>query len=203
MYQPISLARLITLLVSACMLTGCLGGTIAQQIARTIATSAADSVVANAMGVQDRQPQQPSTNGVMVNTNVDPYRNAMLNMEFSPVTAVQEPLPDYPQEEQEIPIVILNTSPLVPVELFNLIIGEEKIALLEKARLTGALNLPAREAWKDWDVATGMIKTGAPGATQLITFLIPPEFGKLPSGSSAMVELASQGNLHIARYKAQ
>ncbi|HEY0563492.1 MAG TPA: hypothetical protein VGD04_09200, partial [Methylophilus sp.] len=135
--------------------------------------------------------------------------NAMLNMEFSPVTAVQEPLPDYPQEEQEIPIVILNTNPLVPVELFNLIIGEEKTAVLEKARLSGALNLPAREEWKEWEVATGMIKSGiahhidSPSEAKLITFLIPPEIGKLPSGSSTMVELANKGNLHIARYKMQ
>jgi hypothetical protein len=35
----------------------------------------------------------------------------------------------------------------------------------------------------------------------VITFLIPPEFGKLPSGAMTMVELASPGELNIARYE--
>ncbi len=34
-----------------------------------------------------------------------------------------------------------------------------------------------------------------------VTFLIPPEFGKLPSSALAVVELASPGDLNIARYK--
>ena len=36
---------------------------------------------------------------------------------------------------------------------------------------------------------------------KMITFLIPPEFGKLPSGTLAVVELAGPGDLNIARYK--
>ncbi len=203
MYQYLYAVRLVLILSCTIILSGCLGGTIAQQIARTIATSAADSAVASAMGVQEKIAAQPSTNSIMINTNTDPYRIAMLNMEFSPITAKQEPLPEYPSQEQEIPIVILTTQPLVQVELFNLIIGEEKTAILEKSRLAGALNLPARPEWSNWRVATGKIKSGASNKPELITFLIPPELGKLSSGASAMVELSSLGDLNIARYTSQ
>lgn len=194
--------RLGLILGTFLLLTGCLGGTVAQQIARSIATSIADKAVENALDVEEKKAQvrQPSINAMLYNPTPDPYRNAMLNMEFAPLKAITEPLPEYPTELEETPIVVLKTNPLVQVELFNLLIGDEKIAVLEKARLQGSLNLPDRTEWSEWQVATGKIQSEHI-ASEMIMFLLPPEFGKLPSGTVATVELATAGDLSIARYK--
>lgn len=185
------------------ILSGCLGGTIAQQIARSIATSVADTAVGSAIEAEEKKAavKQPTMNTMLYNPTPDPYRNAMLNMNFAPLKAIEEPLPDYPSEAQEIPIVILKTNPLVQVELFNLLIGEEKLAVLQKARMQGALNLPDPSEWQDWQLATGKILSPQQSTQTLITFLLPPSFGKLPSGSMATVELSQSGDLNIARYK--
>jgi hypothetical protein len=207
MYKPMHSFRLVkflsALLMLSIALSGCLGGTVAQQIARSIATSVADSAIGNAVEAEEKKAaaKQPSLNAMLYNPTPDPYRNAMLNMEFTPIKAISEPLPDYPAEPEETPIVILKTNPLVQVELFNLLIGEEKIAVLEKARLQGSLNIPDKSEWADWQVATGKIQTPNQDAKDMIMFLLPPEFGKLPSGSIATVELASSGEMSIARYK--
>lgn len=207
MYKLMHSFRLVTFLSASLMLSavlsGCLGGTVAQQIARSIATSVADSAIGNAVEAEEKKAaaKQPSLNTMLYNPTPDPYRNAMLNMDFAPLKAIQEPLPDYPSEAQEIPIVILKTNPLVQVELFNLLIGEEKLAVLQKARMQGALNLPDPAEWQDWQVATGKILSPQQNTQTLITFLLPPSFGKLPSGSMATVELSQSGDLNIARYK--
>ena len=123
-----------------------------------------------------------------------------MNAAFEPVKATSEPLSDSrpePAEVAETRIAITEGNQLVRVELFNLLIGEEKNALYEKARLLGATSLPQKREWQRWSVGTGLSQ----GDKKVITFLIPPEFGKLPSGSIAMVELASPGELNVARYK--
>lgn len=38
------------------------------------------------------------------------------------------------------------------------------------------------------------------GNKKLITFLIPPEFGKMPSGAKVTVEIATLGELNMLRY---
>jgi hypothetical protein len=84
-----------------------------------------------------------------------------------------------------------------------LLIGEEKNAVYEQARLMGCISLPQKREWQYWSVATGIIKSSQNHPDKnIITFLIPPEFGKLPSGAVTMVELASPGELNVARYKA-
>ena len=90
----------------------------------------------------------------------------------------------------------LVAAPLVRVELFNLLIGEEKNRVLEGARALGATALPDKSKWAQWQVATGVIE----GNKKMITFLIPPEFGKMPSGAKAMVEIATLGELNVLRY---
>lgn len=203
MYMCMHSIRLASIVCAALLTTGCLGGTVAQQIARTIATSVADSAVESAIEAEQKRAltQQPSINPLLHNPTPDPYRNAMLNMEFTPIKAISEPLPEYPAEPEETPIVILKTNPLVQVELFNLLIGKEKLAVLEKARLRGSLNIPDQSEWADWQVATGKIQSPHQAGSELIMFLLPPEFGKLPSGSIATVELATSGDISIARYK--
>ncbi len=158
--------------LAACLLGGCLGGTITQKIARSIATSVADKAVARAM----------ATFG------------------FTPVKPVAEPLPEQ-IEPVETRINVMQGNQLVRVELFNLLIGEEKNAVYEQARLLGATSLPQKREWRNWNVGTGSIKTASQKDQQIITFLIPPEFGKLASSTTMMVELASPRELNVARYK--
>lgn len=143
---------------------------------------------------------------------LDPYKLAFANARFEELKPIAEPLPEQ-LTEAEISLAVVQSSQLVHVELFNLLIGEEKAAVYSKAQLLGATTLPKQREWKLWHVATGIIKsektnkkvrgnrTDLAKTAQIITFLIPPEFGKLPSGSIALVEIASPGELNIARYK--
>lgn len=138
------------------------------------------------------------------NTQPDPYQTAFMNAAFEPVKAIAEPLSDSKVEqavEVETRIAITECNQLVRVELFNLLIGDEKNALYEKARLLGATSLPQKREWQKWGVGIGAFIIDGQNDKKIITFLIPPEFGKLPSGSIALVELASSGELNVARYK--
>jgi len=192
------------------LLTACLGGTIAQQIVRSIATSVADNAVATALDVQEIEPidqfDRKPKSIILKDTVPDPYLIAFANARFEQVKPIAEPLPEQ-LTETETPIAVAVSSQLVRVELFNLLIGAEKDAIYAKAQLMGATTLPKPREWKMWQVATGMISTEqasnnkASKNPQLITYLIPPEFGKLPSGSLTLVELATVGELNIARYK--
>jgi hypothetical protein len=232
MINIVKLLKLLSLLALAFALSGCLGGTIAQQIARSIATSVADKTLARAMDVDEdqatsnrkptysdnsssinnqkqAQPKQQLTqnNNSLESTTTDPYKVAMLNAQFQPYNPANEV--DALQETVEIEtsIAAIQTSQLVRVELFNLLIGNEKAAVYDKARLIGATSLPNARDWKYWQVATGVIHSDSAdnkqaGNQKIITYLIPPDIGKLPSGSITMVELAGPGELSIARYKA-
>ena len=228
------IARILVSLLAACLLSSCLGGSIAQQIVSSIATKVADRAVANAMDVQDGPSNHKPTNDnnsyanntltnktsyynagnsnnkglakstaltdMARNTSPDPYQVTFVNAAFEPVKATSEPLSDSrPEQAEEVEtrIAITEGNQLVRVELFNLLIGEEKNAVYEKARLLGATTLPKQREWQRWAVGTGISQSDK----KIITFLIPPEFGKLPSGSIAMVELASPGELNVARYK--
>ncbi len=192
------------------MLTACLGGTIAQQIVRSIATSVADNAIATAMDVQEIEPinqfDRKPKSFILKDTAPDPYLIAFTNARFEQVKPIAEPLPEQ-LSEIETPVAVAISSQLVRVELFNLLIGAEKDEVYAKAQLMGATALPKPHEWKMWQVATGMItteqanKNKAAKNPQLITYLIPPEFGKLPSGSLTLVELAKVGELNIARYK--
>ena len=233
--------RRITVISVIFLLSGCLGGGIAQQIVSTIATRIADKAIANALDVQDgpsnRKPSNAYFNNSYANNTVthnnaiinkdlskkttlkdtpqdsyhqdtyhqnpnhqDPYQMAIMNMAFEPVKAIPEPISTQ-TEVTETRIAITEGNQLVRVELFNLLIGDEKNAVYEKARLLGATSLPQKREWQRWGVGTGAFRQDGQNDKKIITFLIPPEFGKLPSGSIAMVELASPGELNVARYK--
>ena len=223
--------RYIALLATFCLLSGCLGGTIAQQIVRSIATSVADKAMARAMDVdededyseaqytaaantsaqnnalqktalqgpasQNAASQTAYKNIQLQNTAQDPYKVAFVNAAFEEVKPIAELLP-VQLAEVETPIQVVEGNQLVRVELFNLLIGEEKNAVYENARMMGATRLPQKREWQSWGVGTGAIQKDK----KVITFLIPPEFGKLPSGTVAVVELASPGELNVARYRA-
>lgn len=218
--------RYIALLANFCLLSGCLGGTFAQQITRSIATSVADKAMARAMDVDEDEDyseaqytatantsakinvlqkttlQGPASqtahkNIQQQNTAPDPYKVAFVNAAFEEVKPIAELLP-VQFAEVETPIQVVEGNQLVRVELFNLLIGEEKNAVYENARMMGATSLPQKREWQSWGVGTGAIQKDK----KVITFLIPPEFGKLPSGTVAVVELARPGELNVARYRA-
>ncbi len=186
--------RYIALIAACFLLSACLGGTIAQQIVSTIATRVADKAVAHAMDVEDGPSNRKPVE--LKDTPPDPYKAAFVSAAFEPVQPIAEPLPSE-TVEIETPVQVLQGSQFVRVELFNLLIGDEKNAVYENARLMGATSLPQKREWKSWGVGTGAIQKDK----KIITFLIPPEFGKLPSGTVAVVELAGPGELNIARYK--
>ena len=231
--------KYIGLLAACCLLSACLGGTIAQQIVRSIATSVADKAMARAMNVDEKEDysdaqytaaanlsaennaiqksalQGPASQNATLKSSAkqisplqdtppDPYKVAFVNAAFEEVKPVTEPLPEQ-LAEVETPVQVVQGNQLVRVELFNLLIGEEKNAVYENARMMGATSLPQKREWQSWGVGTGAIQMKAEKDKidkKIITFLIPPEFGKLPSGTVAVVELASPGELNVARYKA-
>jgi hypothetical protein len=86
---------------------------------------------------------------------------------------------------------------LVRVEIWNLVIGDEKMQILEKARLLGE-PLPSKDKWHSWRVATGLVEN----TEKPITFLIPPDLGFIHSGDRAVVEVTAADHLYIARYAA-
>lgn len=187
------LSKNILMLTLAGLLSACLGGTVAQQIARSIATSAADKVVANAMDEQARKDLITKQNAPLKDTVPDKYWAAFVTSGFETVKPITMPLPDAREEQ---PLQVSQSTPLVQVELFNLLIGEEKNKVLENARALGATALPDKSQWSHWQVATGIIE----GNKKLITFLIPPEFGKIPSGAKTLVEIVMPGELNVLRY---
>jgi hypothetical protein len=216
--------RYIALLSATCLLSGCLGGTVAQQIARSIATSVVDKTMARAMDVDEDQAQsnrdpfnvarqedlaapsamlpgtainsKPPQTKKSENVEVDDVTYAMATFSFKPLEPIAEPLPEE-VAEVETRVDIMQGNQLVHVELFNLLIGEEKNAVYENARLVGSTSLPPKREWQNWQVGVGAIEH----SKKMVTFLIPPEFGKLPSGTMTMVELAGPGELNIARYE--
>jgi hypothetical protein len=226
MAKLIIIFRYIALLTTLCLLSSCLGGSIASSIASSIATRVADKAVARALDVDEDQavsnrdpyknatpqataPQATTLQGTAPqvtkitktintgSTEVDDYTYALATFAFEPVKPVAETLPEQ-TEAIETQTQVVQSSQLVRVELFNLLIGDEKNAIYEKARLMGVTSLPKPREWQSWNVGTGVVQKDK----KIITFLIPPEFGKLPSGAVALVELASPGELNVARYKA-
>ncbi len=104
---------------------------------------------------------------------------------------------------------------LVTIEVWSLIIGHEKNAILEDTRLMGASQLPIRSQWQHWQIGLGELvdNSGKQQATQKpLIFLIPPDFERygsehhefthIVSGQHLIVELASPGEINIARYRA-
>ncbi|OIQ83027.1 hypothetical protein GALL_351740 [mine drainage metagenome] len=184
----------------AATLSGCLGGSIAQQVSSTIATQAADKVIGNVIEQQASKAQEPPHVELM-NMAPDPFMVKFLTMQFpDPPTpqAIVEPLPAEARlgDAQPAP----NANRLVPVELLNLVIGEEKQAVLERGLQNGSAILPPPAEWPKWKLATGALQGSADA--QLFV-LLPPDFGRVGSGTRVIVEIADTGGIHIARYRAE
>lgn len=186
-------ARHISIITAFLLLSGCLGGTIAQQIVRSIATSVADNAIANAMDVNEDAKPHPRQNIRLADRTPSDLSFALRNTAFrmSPdntKTATKRPI--------EKPLQIIKASTLVRATVFNLVIDQERDIIYEKAQRIGALNLPNPQDWKNWHVVAGVIED----SETPIIFITPPELGKPISGSVSIVELAKIGNLNIARY---
>lgn len=191
------LIKISGLIVLTSLLNACLGGSIAQQIASSIATHAADKAVASALDVDEQVAPQPQQAKLPQYTEPSDYWVALATGGFRPAGTTDPSAGKSAQDaNKQTPIAIIQTNVLAQVQLFNLLIGAEKNAVFDKAQQFGALNLPPKNEWPRWQV--GMGKTVPDQRT--VIFLIPPEFGKLTSGSKAVVELANPGDLNMLRY---
>lgn len=190
-----------TLTLASLALCGCLGGSIAQQIARSLLMQGADQATAAAMDAHERNEKLAAQSTPLKDTAApDDYQMAFLRLGFETIQPQVEPLPQTPSEI-ETPIQYMQESKLVSVEVWNLLIGDEKQSVFEKARLQGSTNIPPHQEWSQWQIAVGATENNAPNNKQQpITFLVPPNIGKMRSGTKAMVELSSAGELNIARY---
>lgn len=174
-------------------LQGCMGGPIARQIASSLAMQVADRVAGHILD-QPEPVQQGQTNRLLINNNLDPSQQAFLRAELRvPEMPPAQPAPAPKPEPgaSAAPVV----SRLETVEIWGLIIGEEKHEMLTSMRELGMSITPAESEWERWQLAEG-------GAAELqegrLLILIPPELGKMRSGDHAVIEIAS-GGLHIAR----
>lgn len=189
-----SLFKWLLLLTLAGLLNACVGGSIAQQLATSMALQAADRITANAYAAQQRTlSSQPAA--VMQDIPPDDHWATFIRAGFEPITPTAQPLPETARQQQGAPQA--QAIPLVRIELWNLIVGEEKIHYLERAQLGGASNLPDRSEWHTWQLATGAMLSQP---DKPLHFLIPPGFSKLASGEITVVEMADSGRLSILRY---
>jgi len=186
------------------LLSGCFGGTVAQQIARSLLIHGADKATAAAVDAHERNEkiaaQYLVTKIVTKNTDFDDYQVAFLRSGFEVIQPQIEPLP--PTQTQTYSTShTLHASRLVNVEVWSLLIGDEKQNLLEKARLQGSQLVPPKNEWSTWHLAIGAadeLKTS--NYNEPIIFLVPPDIGKIKTGAKALVELPNNGELSIARY---
>ena len=181
-------------------LCGCFGGTVAQQLVRSMLLHGADQAIAAAIVTQGKNDKLAAQKMPLKNTPPDHYQIAFINTAFETVSAQIEPLPATALDEG-IPLQMMQETKLVQVEVWSLLVGDEKQNILEKARLQGATSLPPKAEWKQWQIAIGATcNDSQSNQKQPITFLIPPEMGKVYSGEKALVEISRQGELNVARY---
>jgi len=182
-------------------LSGCMGGPIAQQIVSSIISQTADNYTSNKYDEYLLNKAKERPNIVLKDTEPSRYWAAFVTSGFDtvPTTPASDSAPKQADNISANNAERTESSRLVCVEVWNLLIGQEKISVLEKAQLLGSTQLPKPEEWAQWQVATGALETDS---KKTITFLIPPDFGKFVSGERAFVEISDVGGLHIARHLA-
>lgn len=160
----------------------------------------ADKATAAAIDAHERNEKRAAQYMVPKSTELDDYQIAFLRSGFEVIQPQIETLPQAAEQPESVSKE-LQVSRLVNVEVWSLLIGDEKQNLLEKARLQGSQLIPPKKEWSTWHVAIGAsddLKTS--NHNEPIIFLIPPDIGKMRSGSKALVELPNNGELSIARY---
>lgn len=169
-----------------------MGGPIARQLASSLAMQVADRAVGHVLD-KPEPARQSQTNRLLVNNNLDPYQEAFLRAELR-VGHIPLPPPAPPKPEPGAgasPVV----SRLETVEIWGVIIGEEKREMLTSMRELGMSITPAESEWDRWQLAEGGVAEQQEGR---LLILIPPDLGKMRSGDHAVIEIAN-GGLHIAR----
>jgi hypothetical protein len=181
-------------------LCSCLGGTITQQMVQAMLIQGADKATEVAIEDQDKNQTLVAHKMSLNNTPPDKYDVAFANAAFNEVTLQVEPLPETPLDEEKP--LMPQEAKLVLVEVWSLLIGDEKKHVLENAKKLGSSLVPPENEWQQSQIAIGATsnKHILNSTQKVITFLIPAEVGKLHSGSKALVELATAGQLSVARY---
>lgn len=180
-----------------------MGAPLAQQMLASAVMHGTDSIIENAYEAQTRDLINHRT---LQDAAPDAYWASFVTAGFEEITPIAEPLPATPlasdQEAIETPDpkAKVQTAPLVRVEVWNMLIGEEKFSVLERAYRRGNAELPPKEDWESVHIATGAV---AGNEEQPIIFLVPPHLGKLQSGQETIVELGHAGDVQIARYAAR
>ncbi len=188
--------HVLLLLLCCILLSGCMGAPLAQQLLSSVVLNSADRIMTDAHEAQERDALN---NRVLPNTEPDEYWGSFVTAGFRKITPIQEPLPASVKQADTKPVAMLEVSPFVRVEVWNMLVGEEKQAVLEKAYAMGNKDIPPKEEWAGIRVATGALEGRE---DQPIIFLVPDELGRITSGQQTIVELADPGDLSIARYAA-
>jgi hypothetical protein len=179
--------------LGAAALCSCFGGSIAQQVARSLLLKGTDKATAIALDVDGPSRQLGTQSTAHQALAQDRYSAAFLHSGFAPMVIKVEPLPTLAEDDA---IRNIQATKLVHVEIWSLLVGAEKQDVLEKAARLGVIDNPMQSEWRQWRVAIG----ARDPQKQTITFLIPPDIGEIYSGSIAWVELATVGELNVARY---
>lgn len=195
----LAFARWLALALLTSALSGCLGGSIAQQLVQSILLHGADKATAAALDANEEKQKLAAQKMPLKDTTPDKYDIAFMNAGFQEVKPQIEPLPQIPLEEEK-PVQLMQEAKLVQVEVWSLLIGDEKQHILEMAKKQGSSELPPENEWQQSQIAVGATSGTKLNKQEVITFLIPAEIGKLHSGSKALVELSTAGQLNVARY---
>lgn len=195
-----TLARGLTIAWLAFTLCGCVGGAIAHQIVQSMLLHGADRMTAAAIDAHEEKQKIAAQNMPLKDTTPDKFDIAFMSTGFSEVTPQIEALPSQEAFSEEKPVQLMVESKLIQVEVWSLLIGDEKQQFLEDAKKQGSTDLPPDNEWQQSQVAIGATGSNKLTKQEVITFLIPAEIGKLHSGSKALVEQSTAGKLSVARY---
>lgn len=195
-FVPLALGCVLAAL-GCLMLGGCMGAPIAQQLLSSAVMHSADSIMSDAY---EAQQHEAINNRVLHDAAPDEYWASFVSAGFQKISPLEEPLPVAEADiEEAAPSATIQASPFVRVEVWNMLVGEEKLSVLEQAYALGNTELPPKQDWTKLHVAIGAM----PGREdQPFVFLVPPDLGKLQSGQKTIIELDNAGGLNIARYAA-
>jgi len=192
-----NLKLLIALSVFAGLLTGCMGGPIARQVAQSLAMQVADNAVGRAIEQSAPTPQQHKTNQLLMSQaqGLDPYQTAFLRPQLrTPPQPLNPDLPKAPAADPALSAEAVVTR-LTTLEIWGIVIGPEKHAMLESIRDLGIAKLPPEQQWDQWQLAEG----GTTGTERPMLILVPPDIGRMQSGDFAVVEIGATDGFYIAK----
>lgn len=192
-----NLKILIALSVLAGLLTGCMGGPIARQVAQSLAMQVADNAVGRAIEQSAPTPPQHKTNQLLMSQaqGLDPYQTAFLRAQLrTPPQPLNPDLPKAPGADPALSAEAVVTR-LTTLEIWGIVIGPEKHAMLESIRDLGIAKLPPEQQWDQWQLAEG----GTTGTERPMLILVPPDIGRMQSGDFAVVEIGATDGFYIAK----